>query len=346
MKKILVVVLILSLVLAIFSGCAKTEPVVEQSQSSENEIENSDNQTKEEDKKIGTMADTVEIDEATVTFVDAVGDKVTINKNPQKVICLYNSYLDLWYSSGGEVIGRISSRTKVPEAAMDAEIVGAMTDPNIEKIISMQPDLVIIRPDKTGQKDLIPIFKENNIPYLAAEYNNFEEYLYTTRVFTALNERDDLYETNGMGLKEKIDEIIEKVPKDEKPTVLLMFATSRNVSVRLPNTSVGEMLQDLGAENIAYDTKLSEEEMQVFSLEKIVERDPDFIFVQTMGDIEQIKERLIKDVETNPAWNTLTAVKEGRYILLPKELYLYKANTRYAEAYEGLAKDLYPEVFE
>lgn len=56
-------------------------------------------------------------------------------------------------------------------------------------------------------------------------------------------------------------------------------------------------------------------------------------------------ERLKQDVEDNPAWSSLTAVKEGRYIVLPKDLYLYKPNARYVEAYEGLAKILYPEVF-
>ncbi|NMB09003.1 MAG: ABC transporter substrate-binding protein [Tissierellia bacterium] len=51
-------------------------------------------------------------------------------------------------------------------------------------------------------------------------------------------------------------------------------------------------------------------------------------------------------MESNPAWSTLSAVKNDRYIILPKDLYMFKPNHRYAEAYEGLAKILYPEVFQ
>jgi len=63
------------------------------------------------------------------------------------------------------------------------------------------------------------------------------------------------------------------------------------------------------------------------------------------SDLEKITEKLKSDVQDNPAWASLTAVKEGRYIVLPKNLYLYKPNDKYPEAYEGLAKMLYPEVY-
>lgn len=108
---------------------------------------------------------------------------------------------------------------------------------------------------------------------------------------------------------------------------------------------VGEMLEDLNTTNIS-GTIGDSADAKVFSMEKILTEDPDFIFVQTMGsDEEKIAERLKSDVESNPAWASLTAVKNDRYIVLPKDLYLYKPNDRYAEAYEGLAKILYPEIF-
>ena len=38
----------------------------------------------------------------------------------------------------------------------------------------------------------------------------------------------------------------------------------------------------------------------------------------------------------NPAWQQLTAVKEGRVYTLPKELYNLKPNDRWGEAYEKI----------
>ena len=351
MKKILVISITVCMILSVISGCNQDQSN-EVLQGQENKVnnENINNQegvenSQDEKNEFNVLADELIINEDSVTFIDGMDKEVTIKKNPEKVVCLYNSYLDLWYGSGGQVIGRIESRTKVPEKAMDVEVVGSMTSPNIEKIISMQPDLVILRPGMRGQMEIIPILEQNEIQYLAIEYDNFDQYLYVTRIFTALNERDDLFVKNGLDISNKVQEIVNKAPKDKQPTVLLMFTSTRNVSVKLENTFVGDMLYDLGAKNIAYDAQLSNEEMEIFSMEKVIERDPDFILVQTMGDVDKIKDKLIKDVESNPAWGALTAVKEGRYIFLPKDLYLYKPNARYYEAYLGLAKILYPDTF-
>ena len=54
-----------------------------------------------------------------------------------------------------------------------------------------------------------------------------------------------------------------------------------------------------------------------------------------MNNVEQL-------LISNPAWNSLTAVKEGRYYVLDKRLYNLKPNARWGEAYQKLADILYP----
>ena len=43
-------------------------------------------------------------------------------------------------------------------------------------------------------------------------------------------------------------------------------------------------------------------------------------------------------------WKDLTAVRQGNYTFLQKDLFHFKPNARWAEAYELLAKLLYPEL--
>jgi iron complex transport system substrate-binding protein len=79
-------------------------------------------------------------------------------------------------------------------------------------------------------------------------------------------------------------------------------------------------------------------------MEVIVEKDPDYIFVTTMGSDT---DAALNSVQTllidNPAWNTLTAVKEGHYSVLPKNMFQNKPNQRWGKSYEMLADILYPE---
>ena len=80
-------------------------------------------------------------------------------------------------------------------------------------------------------------------------------------------------------------------------------------------------------------------------MEEIIQEDPDFIFVVTMGDSGKALKALKDGIEKNPAWSGLSAVKNNRYIVLPKELFHHKPNARWGESYEYIAKILYPDKF-
>ena len=84
--------------------------------------------------------------------------------------------------------------------------------------------------------------------------------------------------------------------------------------------------------------------LESLTLEAIVEADPDYIFVVTMGkDDEKTMAALAESLTDNPAWAGLTAVREGRYVRLDKMLFHYKPNARWAESYAFLYALLYDD---
>ena len=104
----------------------------------------------------------------------------------------------------------------------------------------------------------------------------------------------------------------------------------------------GAILKDLGAHNIADDHPSMLEDL---SLEEVIAADPDYIFVTTMGDEQKALDYLNGLIQQNPAWSELSAVKEDRYIVLPKDLFHYKPNNRWGESYQYLGEILYPQLF-
>ena len=78
------------------------------------------------------------------------------------------------------------------------------------------------------------------------------------------------------------------------------------------------------------------------SIEEIIDADPDYIFISTMGDEEAAKEYM-DSVLAEPTWQSLTAVQTGNYSYLPKDLFQFKPNNRWDEAYAFLAGLLYGE---
>ena len=100
------------------------------------------------------------------------------------------------------------------------------------------------------------------------------------------------------------------------------------------------------SENSEYDEAKNEQGKlysRIAELEEILLQDPDHIFLTTMGSEEAAK-AYIGDLFLQDGWNRLTAVQNGQYTFLPKELFHFKPNARWAEAYEILAQTLYPEL--
>lgn len=130
-----------------------------------------------------------------------------------------------------------------------------------------------------------------------------------------------------------------RVPEGEHPTVLLLRAYSTGVRAKNSDNITGVMLKDLGCINIADSDSGLLEEIQ---MESILAADPDHIFVTTMGSsTEKALDSLTELFHSDPAWESLAAVKEGRVHILDKALFHYKPNVRWGESYEVLADILY-----
>ena len=124
--------------------------------------------------------------------------------------------------------------------------------------------------------------------------------------------------------------------------VLLLRAFSSNVKAKNSDNTAGGMLRDLGGKNIADSDAGLLEELQ---MESILAADPQHIFVVTMGsNTEKALENLNALFESDPAWQSLTAIREGTVHILAKGLFHYKPNARWADAYACLAELLYPEL--
>ena len=119
-----------------------------------------------------------------------------------------------------------------------------------------------------------------------------------------------------------------------------MRAYSTGVKAKGEDTVAGAILKELGAHNIADD---NESLLEDLSLESAIKADPDYILVMTMGSEENAKTYMAENIENNPAWSELSAVKNGRYIYLPKDLFHYKPLNRWDESYAYIAKLLLNE---
>jgi len=274
-------------------------------------------------------------------FTDDLGNKVVIS-NPSRVISLFGSYTQVWQLSGGEVIA--ATYDAVNERALnlgDAEIIGTVKEPNIEKIISLNPDFILLSADIASHIKAADTLKKAEIAFAFFKVEQFDDYLKMLNILTDITGRKDLYKKNGTELKNKIDAIIKKADKTgTRPSVLYLRAYSTGVKSKGEDDMVGTMLKDLGAENIAskYPSMLEN-----LNTEQIILANPDFIFITTMGQDEKAIEEVKKSVLNNKALKDINAIKNDNVYILDKEHFHYKPNNKWAESYEILYKVLYED---
>jgi iron complex transport system substrate-binding protein len=119
---------------------------------------------------------------------------------------------------------------------------------------------------------------------------------------------------------------------------LLRAASSFIKAKGSEGTVLGEMLRDMGCINIADSDQSLLENLGV---ESMIQKEPYHIFVVTMGNDPQAAEQSFeKWMKENPAWGTLTAVREGRVHWMDRSLFHNKPNARWAQAYESLYETL------
>lgn len=324
MKKYFAAVLAMSMVLA--CGCAANT-----------KKEETDTTTKM------TQASEEKAPEA-VTFTDDMDREVTV-ENPQRVVCLISSFSDIWCLAGGadQIVAATDATWKYFDLPLREDVVnlGPAKDVNMEQLIACEPDFVLASCGTDRNVELEATLDEMGINTAYFNVDNFEDYLRVLDICTQLTGHKENYKTYGTDVKKQVEEVRKRVD-GRKPSVLYVRATGSSCKVKNSEESVlGEMLADLGCVNIAdQDNRLLEQ----LSVEKIIEQDPDYIFVVIQGsdptDAEMILESTLL---SNPAWETLTAVKEGRYYVMDPNLYNMKPNARWGEAYEKLADILYPE---
>lgn len=278
------------------------------------------------------------------TFTDSLQKEVTVEQI-QRVVIVYGSFAEVWLNAGGSFIGTtedfITERGKTLNK--DTTIVGTVKEPNLELILSLNPDFVILSADISSHTSLADTLNNMGISNASMRIDTFEDYLKFLRISCDMTGREDLYKANGTSIKLQIEEVLAQIPKDESRTVLLLRAYSTGIKAKTDDNFTGIMLQEFGLTNIALKHPSLLEDL---SMETIILEDPDFIFVTTMGAEENALQALKDSMESDPAFGSLKAVKEGHYSILPKDLFHYKPNARWGESYQYLAELIYGDKLE
>ncbi len=279
-----------------------------------------------------------------ISVTDDLGREVLVNM-PERTAVLIGSFADVWCLAGGKesLVATADDAWTLFDLDLSEDVInlGGVKTPSLEKLLAAQPDLVIGSAKTSANLDLKDSLEQMGIPVLYFNVSTFKDYLRMLNVCTQLTGHPENYTIYGTEIQSQVDAAIARA-SGEQPSVLYVRASGSSCKIKNSKDSVlGEMLAELGCRNIA-DSESSL--LENLSMETILTQDPDYIFAVLQGaDTAKAQKSLQKALLENPAWSSLTAVKQGRFHIMDQKLYNLKPNARWGEAYENLADILYPE---
>jgi cobalamin transport system substrate-binding protein len=272
-------------------------------------------------------------------FVNAQGQND--GPAPRRIVSLVPAITEMLFAIGaGPQVVAVSSYDEFPAEVKALPKVGALLDPDTERILALRPDLVVVY---GSQSDLEKQLERARLRTFSYRHGGIATTLGTIRdIGIATGHRK---ESNDLvsSLQARLDAVRDRVKGRPRPRVVLVFerqpGTLREVYASGGVGFLHEMLDAAGGTNVFAD--LARESVQP-SIETLLARAPDVILeVRAPGLIEK------SAADETDAWSALSsvpAVKNRRVHLLRGD-YLVVPGPRLAMATEAFARALHPDLF-
>lgn len=272
---------------------------------------------------------------------DVAGNELVLEKKPERIIILAPSFLNIMHAVGGDFIAWANSPSDPPPAyAKNKKTVGYTYQVNVEEIISEKPDLVI---GLNGLHNrLTEVMKQNGIPFLLLSASSVDDVKHAARVLGDVTGRHKEGLSAANKLQDEIDRVVQNYPRNDY-TCAILHGTPHAVTLEGKGTIATETAALLHIRNVFVQENDHDMKLPPFSLETLVSKDPDIIFLTTMVMPGQQQEAFRNSLLSQPVWAKMRAVKEGHVYFLPQNLFLSSPGMDYPKALSYMAHLVYGE---
>ncbi len=203
-----------------------------------------------------------------------------------------------------EIVG-VSSYCTWPDKAGDKEKVGSFSNPNIEKIIMLKPDLVIL----TGmeQEYIKDILSRLKIKYINVDPANLSELIFSIEKLgsaTGAGSKAKMLADSIRSVISRLKRFSSNIPQSEKPKIY-MEIWHDPIMCPGKNSFVDDMIKTAGGINITADLNRSYSRIDP---EQVILRDPDMIILTYMKQDDWVEKTFSKRL----GWEDVSAIKKGR----------------------------------
>jgi len=276
--------------------------------------------------------------------VDGFGRNVTIERAPERIISLSPGNTEILFAigAGTKVVGVTRYCDYPPEVVAKVQngslnVVGGWTDPNIEVIVSLHPDLILTSGDL--QKDIVTNLEAKGLTVFTLAPRSIWDIMQNIQLVGRITDCSKAADEIVNEMKGRIQTIVDRIQDVAyKPRVYFEVYYDPLMGAG-PGTYVNDLIELAGGINILSDSKAP---YPMVNSETIIQLDPQIIIVgrHANAPIEETK----TGIESRPGWTSISAVRNGRIYEIDENI-VYRDGPRLVDGLEALALMIHPELF-
>jgi len=270
-----------------------------------------------------------------VTITDDDGQLVTVPTEPQRIVTFAPSMTETLFALGigDRLVGVSGKYDDYPPAAKGIQEVGGAgdfgVDPNIEKVVSLQPDLFLtISGGDQWKKQL----RDLGIPVVTLDATDFPDLLQDIDTIGGITGTAQAAQALTANMQARAAQVAATVDQAGGPVSCFFEVYYPPLTTVGPNTFIYDLLRRAGCDPVTSSAKT---DYPQWSVEKLVTENP-VVYLTTAESA-----RSIQAVASRPGFDALAAVADGRVVLVNSDL-VTRPGPRVIDGLEELAAALHP----
>lgn len=256
------------------------------------------------------------------SLTDDLGKSIQFNRNPNRVISLAPNITEMLFKlNKQDILVGNTTFCYYPEEAKQVNKVGDLLTVNYERIIDLNPDLILLTVEGNQKSVYDKLVKLGFNLFVSnpRDYSGIKKtYLDMGKIF----DRQEFVEVE-IAKWDSTFNYIEKEAVSFTPQTVMILVELNPIMVAGKNTFINAYIETCNMNNFAEDLLLN---YPVFSREVVIERDPYIIVYPSSG-----KENIKTLTDMYPEWSSLSAIKNNRVFFVDRDLY-FRPGPRFIEA--------------
>ncbi len=267
---------------------------------------------------------------------------LAVGAGAQRIVSIIPATTEMLFAIGaGDRVVAVGSYDRYPPEVQHLPRVGALIDPNVERILSLRPDLVVLY---DTQAELKQQLERAGIPFFSYSHRGVPDISQTIRLLGARVGAEPAANALADRMERQLGDIRARVSGEHRPKTLLIFGrergTLRNIDASGGYGFLHDMLEIAGGDDALSDLR---RQSVMMTTEMVLARAPEVIVELRYGE-SLTPSQLDSEEAVWSALPAVPAVKTRRIYVLQGDEFVVPG-PRIVVAAERLARLLHPGAF-